>query len=715
MHQLLKKYFGYTEFRPLQKEIIESVMAQKDVLVVMPTGGGKSLCYQLPAVMLDGLTVVVSPLISLMKDQVDSLRTYGIAAACWNSSLTPAEIQSVKANLSAGKLKLLYLAPERLMLPNFLNFLSNFPIKLFAIDEAHCISEWGHDFRPEYRQLQVLKTLFNKIPVIALTATATPRVQTDIIEQLKLNQAPTFIASFNRPNLYYEVRSKTDTYSQIVDYLNAHSGDSGIIYCMSRQRVEELTLKLQADGFRALPYHAGMENEDRHRNQEKFIRDDADIIVATIAFGMGIDKPNVRFVIHHDLPKNIEGYYQETGRAGRDGLKSDCILFYSYGDRRKIEYFFQGITDEHELKIAIQKLNEMIRYAESIKCRRVEILQYFGEKFTEPNCKHCDNCLKEKNLFDATIPAQKIFSCIARVKERFGMNYVIDILTGSKNERIIHNGHQNLTTYGIGKEFTKKEWQIVFRYLIQMGYLVVEGLDYPIIRLTQQSKEVLFNDAQVMLPSIKEKIQKVEPAAAIPVNRELFDKLRVLRKSIADEQNVAAYIIFHDSTLEQMASTFPQSWEALKRIPGMGESKLKKFGPKFLKEIIAFCQLHGIQEISISQKIKQHTNFQANRDKGLASELITYQFVQKGLNLTEIARERQLATSTINSHLERLILSGYEIDMNQFMDSQKINRILETLNKHIMNGFKAVKDALGANYSYDEIKLVWAYWKRSRS
>jgi len=607
------------------------------------------------------------------------------------------------------------MAPERLMLPNFLDYLRNFPIKLFAIDEAHCISEWGHDFRPEYRQLQALKTLFSEIPVIALTATATSRVQTDIVEQLKLNQPPTFIASFNRPNLYYEVRTKSDTYSQIVDYLNDHPDTSGIIYCMSRQRVEELAQKLQADGFRALPYHAGLENEERHRNQEKFIRDDADIIVATIAFGMGIDKPNVRFVIHYDLPKNIEGYYQETGRAGRDGLRSDCILFYSYGDRRKIEYFFKEITDINELKIAQQKLNEITRYAESIKCRRVEILNYFGEKFPHTNCKTCDNCLNQKDLFDATIPAQKIFSCIARVKERFGMNYVIDILTASKNERIIHNGHQKLSTFGIGKEFTKKEWQTVFRHLIQMGYLIVEGQEYPILRLAPHCKEVLFSNMQVMLPSIKEKTRKVEPEPTIPVNRELFDKLRILRKSIADEQNVPSYIIFHDSTLDKMASSFPQSLESLKQIPGMSESKLKRFGPKFLKEIITFCQANGIQEISAIQNTKLRANFQANREKGLFSELKTYQFVQKGLSLTAIARERQLATSTINNHLEKLILSGYEIDINQFMEPQKIKKILDTIKTHITEGFKAVKEALGRNYSYDDIKLVWAYWKRSHN
>ncbi len=589
----LEKYFGYTTFRPLQQEIIEAVLAARDVLVVMPTGGGKSLCFQLPALLQPGLTVVVSPLISLMKDQVDSLRTNGIAAACWNSALTSGEVQTVRQQMENRQLKLLYLAPERLMLPNFLNYLKTFPLSLFAIDEAHCISEWGHDFRPEYRELQAIRAYFPTTPMIALTATATTRVQEDIQIQLHLQEPRIFKASFNRENLYYEVRPKQKTYQQIVAYLKAHPGQSGIIYCLSRREVEALAEKLQNDGFEALPYHAGLDSPTRTTNQEKFIRDDVQIIVATIAFGMGIDKPNVRFVLHYDLPKNIEGYYQETGRAGRDGLKSDCILFYSYHDRVKIEYFIAEIQKQAERRIALEKLEQMLKYADDTDCRRRYILNYFGETYPTQNCATCDNCLNQSHLVDMTIPAQKIFSCIARVKESFGMTYVIDILKGSKSERLIHNNHQHLSTFGIGSEFTKNDWRAFVRTLVQKKYLEFEGHEYPILKLTPLSHEVLFKGARVMLPK---SYVVPEPVAATTTDgeqtKELFAQLRRLRKEIADAEGLPPYMIFPDTTLQALAKQMPQTWEGLKRIPGMGEVKLKRFGPRFLKEVIGFCQQH---------------------------------------------------------------------------------------------------------------------------
>jgi ATP-dependent DNA helicase RecQ len=593
MLETLKKYFGYTEFRPLQQEIITAITSRKDVFVLMPTGGGKSLCYQLPSILQNGLTVVVSPLISLMKDQVDSLRDNGIAAAYINSSLSFEEISSVKTQLRANKIKLLYMAPERLMMPQFLEFMKSLAIGLIAIDEAHCISEWGHDFRPEYRQLVILKDEFEKVPIAALTATATPMVQNDITQLLKMGELSLFKASFNRPNLFYRVLHKSDTYQRIVDYLKAHPNESGIIYCQSRKTVDSLADSLTFDGFRALPYHAGMGSKERSKNQDKFIKDDVDIIVATIAFGMGIDKPNVRFVFHYDLPKNLESYYQETGRAGRDGVQSDCILFFSYGDKNKIEYFIEEKENPKEKEIAYNKLHQMIAFCESQMCRRKVILEYLGETYEVDNCGLCDNCVDYKDgreKFDGTVIAQKMLSCVYRLDQRFGMNYVIDVLWGSKSERIFQNGHQHLSTYGVGNKINKKRWQAFARELIQQGYLIIEGGQYPVLRLTEKSHTVLFKEQKVFLtPYVEYKQGKVKEEK-LSVNESLFERLRQLRKRIADERNIPPYIIFHDKTLKEMASRIPTSWGDLSTIFGMGEAKLKQYGPRFLKEIVAFVQ-----------------------------------------------------------------------------------------------------------------------------
>lgn len=593
MLEILKKYFGYTEFRPLQKEIITAITSRKDVFVLMPTGGGKSLCYQVPSILHNGLTVVISPLISLMKDQVDSLLDNGIAAACINSSLSYEEISNVKTQLRANKIKLLYMAPERLMMPQFLEFMKSLPIGLIAIDEAHCISEWGHDFRPEYRKLVILKNEFKQTPIAALTATATPMVQNDITQLLKMDESVLFKASFNRPNLFYRVLHKSDTYQRLVDYLKAHPNESGIIYCQSRKTVDSLADSLTHDGFRALPYHAGMESSRRSKNQDKFIKDNADIIVATIAFGMGIDKPNVRFVFHYDLPKNVESYYQETGRAGRDGLPSDCILFFSYGDKSKIEYFIGEKENPKEKEIAYNKLHQMISYCESKVCRRKVILEYFGESYNVENCGLCDNCVDHKDSrekFDGTVIAQKMLSCVYRLDQRFGMNYVIDVLWGSKSERIFQNNHQHLPTYGVGNKITKKRWQNFARELIQQGYLKIEGGQYPVLQLTKKSQAVLFKDEKVFLtPYVEYKPDKVKEEK-LSVNESLFERLRQLRKRIADERNIPPYIVFHDKTLKEMASRMPTSWQDLSMIFGMGEAKLKQYGPRFLKEIVAFIQ-----------------------------------------------------------------------------------------------------------------------------
>jgi ATP-dependent DNA helicase RecQ len=699
MLETLHKYFGYIEFRPLQEEIIKAILSKKDVFVLMPTGGGKSLCYQLPSIMQDGLTVVVSPLIALMKDQVDSLKDFGIPAEFINSSLSYEQISEVKKKLLANQVKLLYVAPERLVLPQFLEFIDLLNITLFAIDEAHCISEWGHDFRPEYRQLIVLRNKFPDIPLVALTATATPIVQDDIIEQLKMKEPQKFKASFNRSNLFYQVLPKGETYQQLTDYLKAHPADSGIIYCQSRMSVEQLAAALDRDGFRALPYHAGMTSQERTRNQEAFIKDNAEIIVATIAFGMGIDKPNVRFVIHYDMPKNLESYYQETGRSGRDSLKSDCILFFSYGDKSKIEYFIEQKEDARERQIAYDKLHQLIHYAESHICRRKILLEYFGEAYSVENCQHCDNCLKDRKTFDGTIIAQKLLSCVFRLKERFGMQYVIDVLKGAKSERIFHNRHQNLSTYGIGAEYTKKQWQAYARELIQQGYLKIEGGQYPTLKLTEKSHDVLFNGEKINLTVYKEIKPTVVKETDLKFDETLFERLRQLRKRIADERNVPPYIIFQDKTLKDMATRIPTTWNQLKNIFGMGESKLKRYGPRFLKEIIAYAQQIGLE-------IEQDTH--PTKTKTAMTEYKTLEFLRQGLSINAVAQKRNIPVRTIYSHIERLILFGEEIILNNYIPSERQQAIRKAFHTSGINNIEKVREQLGNEFPLEELRLVRA-------
>lgn len=601
MLETLQKYFGYKTFYPLQEDIIREVLGHNDVFVLMPTGGGKSLCYQLPALLFDGLTIVISPLIALMKDQVDGLVADGISATFINSSLNYREIDVRKQDLINKKIKILYIAPERLFMPEFLQFLQRLNVSMFAIDESHCISEWGHDFRPEYRQLNMLKEKFPGIPAMALTATATPVVRKDIVSQLRLQNCKVFNASFNRENLYYQIRPKDNTFRQLLHYLEERKRDSGIIYCQSRKSVEELAERLQAKGFRALPYHAGLTSETRSRNQERFIHDDAEIIVATIAFGMGIDKPDVRYVIHYDLPRSIEGYYQETGRAGRDGLKSECILFFSYADKFKIEHFIEQKSDEKEKQSAYRQLREIIAYCESNVCRRRVLLAYFGEDFDKPGCGNCDICLDPKEQFDGTIAAQKILSCVYRTRERFGIIYVADVLTGSRNQKIMENGHDTIKTYGVGKEYSRTQWLSFIRELIQLEYLKLDGDNYPVLKLNEKSRAVLFNNEKVYLTKPEERIEnrKDERSNKKPDNekakdldmdydRTLFERLRTLRKTLADNEQIPPYVIFHDTALKEMSIYCPVSLDDFRKIKGVGEQKLQKYGEIFIKEISSY-------------------------------------------------------------------------------------------------------------------------------
>jgi ATP-dependent DNA helicase RecQ len=593
----LKTTFGYGSFHPLQREIIETSLAGRDVFALLPTGGGKSLCFQLPALHRTGLTIVVSPLIALMKDQVDQLQAAGVAATYLNSSLDADESRSRLRGLHRGEFRLLYVAPERLMLDNWQENLKAWNIAAIAIDEAHCVSEWGHDFRPEYRQIAKLRDLLPDVPVMALTATATDRVRVDIIKHLKLRDAATFVASFNRPNLSYRVIPKDQPAKQIINFVRAREHESGIIYCASRATAERVAESLAGRGFSARPYHAGLDAAERSRNQEMFLRDETNIICATIAFGMGINKPNVRWIIHHDLPKNIEGYYQETGRAGRDGLPGDCLLLFSAGDIAKQTHFLDEITDEHEQAVARRQLRQIVHYAESSGCRRAELLDYFGEKFLLDNCGACDNCLEPRETYDGTIVAQKFLSCVYRIAQNssfsVGLNHIIEVLTGANTEKIQRWGHGRLTTYGIGRDLPRPAWAAIGRELMRLGYLAVAEGEYATLEITPEGREVLRSRTPITLtkPMDLPKAKRVSRREGdIACDEILFEHLRVLRKSLADERKVPAYVVFGDATLREMARRYPTRLSEMEGITGVGEKKRAEYGEIFAEAVATYLQ-----------------------------------------------------------------------------------------------------------------------------
>ena len=597
----LKQIFGFDTFRPLQREIMEEILAGRDAFALLPTGGGKSLCFQIPGLLLPRLTVVVSPLIALMKDQVDSLHAAGVAATYLNSSLTAAESSARLRGLHAGQYKLLYLAPERLMLSGVLEDLQRWGVSLLAIDEAHCISEWGHDFRPEYRQIATLRNLFPKTPLLALTATATPRVREDIVTQLRLEKARRFVASFNRPNLTYRVEAKSKSYEKVRFFIKSRRSEAGIIYCQSRKGAEELASKLADDGIPALPYHAGLTTSERAKNQELFLRDKTNVICATIAFGMGINKSNVRFVIHYDLPKNIEGYYQETGRAGRDGLPSECLLLYSSGDAVKQRRFIDEKTDPEERRIALEQLQQILHYAEAEQCRRSTLLHYFGEKGSEGNCGGCDNCILPREPYPGdggTLLAQKLLSCVLRIRQAtgfsVGMAHIAEVLVGAKTEKIIRWHHDQLSTYGIGRDIDRRQWQEIGRQLLRMGILQQQSTSsgFATIELSSEGMAILRDRRQIRLtkPITPSAEATRTPSRAVDrgdivCDEQLFNALRTLRRTLADERNVPAYVIFSDVTLRLMAREQPSTLELMSSISGIGQKKLSEFGETFISAI----------------------------------------------------------------------------------------------------------------------------------
>ncbi|WP_341837499.1 DNA helicase RecQ [Chitinophaga pollutisoli] len=715
---LLKQHFGYTQFRHNQQAIIEHVLNGGDTMVLMPTGGGKSICYQLPALAMEGVTIVVSPLIALMKDQVDALRQNGITAAFLNSTQSMSEQQTVMQMLQQGHVKLLYLAPERLIgEANFMQWLAGQKVALFAIDEAHCISHWGHDFRQEYLALGQLKDKFPNVPVIALTATADAITKQDILEKLRLRNPAVFENSFNRPNIHYSIRPKKDYYQQLVDYLRQRPDDSGIIYCLSRSGTESLAEDLQREGFSAAAYHAGLERNLREERQERFLRDDVRIMVATIAFGMGINKSNVRFVVHADLPKNIEGYYQETGRAGRDGLPSEAILFYSAGDVFKMKRFASVEGNEEQSAVMLRKLEQMVGLCETITCRRQYLLRYFGEGAPDA-CGNCDICQGQYEKADGTVAAQKLLSAVYRLQERFGLNYVVDFLRGGAGVR---DAHQEIKTYGIGKDIGKEQWKQYARELMQLGFLGQSSGEYPVLKLTDTSWSVLKGEVQVQLTAPAAASAAISTSGSARNGGDipqplLLAELKQLRKSLAEKERVPPYIIFSDATLAELCTWLPQSLGDLTRISGFGEVKLAKYGEPFLEVMQTYCARHGLQS-QVHLKAGKTAKPRKSKPETGNSQRASLQFFQEGLAIEEIAARRGLAVSTIESHLADFIRKG-ELDIRDVVpDGNRLAWILRTIENASGQGLTQMKEQLGDDVGYGEIRAVLNYyfWRQEQA
>ena len=710
--EILKHQFGYDSFRMNQQQAIECILNKKDCVVLMPTGGGKSLCYQIPALLGDGLTLVVSPLIALMKDQVDALVNNGVAAAFLNSTQTAREQVEVFQRVKSGELKILYVAPERLLQSGdqFIDFLKNVNVSLFAIDEAHCISSWGHDFRPEYMQLAKLKHHFPEVPLIALTATADKLVRRDIIERLRLKDYDLFVSSFNRPNIYYTVEPKRNTYERLLQYLAGKRDESGIIYCLSRNSAENLAENLRDEGYNALAYHAGLSKEERDKNQELFLKDEAKIVVATIAFGMGIDKSNVRFVVHFDLPKNIESYYQETGRAGRDGLNSEALLFFSWGDVQKLKGFAEVDGNRSQTEIMLKKLNLMGEFGDLKTCRRKFLLKYFDEELTE-DCGQCDNCNTTFEKFDGTIIAQKALSAVARTGQRFGLSYLVDFLRGSQ-AKTIRDEHKNLKTYGVGSDVSKNNWFDYFKDLIQQGYLAQKDGQFPTIVLTEKSEAVLLGRETVELFKVVEKEDKKSSLVSDtthPYFEDLFADLKRARTTIAKAENVPPYVVFSDATLLEMATFLPLTKEEMRKISGVGDLKLDKYGWDFLTEIRSYCEVNNLDSRINLKSVKRERKVRTKRDEfGKDTNRISLDMFQSGLSIDEIAEARELARGTIEIHLIKFINTG-EVRLEDLVQASKVEPIKQAIARTNSGmAIAPVKEVLGENYTYGEIRAVMA-------
>ena len=706
IQEILKSRFGYDSFLPLQEEVITNVLAGNDGLVLMPTGGGKSLCYQLPALCFDGLTLVVSPLIALMKDQVDALEATGVPAGFVNSTLTSAERSRVQARLRTGELKALYVAPERLAMSGFHEYLKRLDLSLIAIDEAHCISEWGHDFRPDYRNLRLLRDDFPGVPVIALTATATPQTRVDIIDQLDLGRGKVFVASFNRPNLTYISEPKRRAFEKLVGHLQRPEDVPAIVYCFSRNDTEQVAADLSSAGLRSLPYHAGLDSLVRSATQEKFIRDEVPIVVATIAFGMGIDKPDIRTVVHYDLPKSVEGYYQETGRAGRDGLPSNCILFFSQADKIRQEYFIDEIEDPAQQETARLKLSQMIELGEARGCRRRFILEYFGEEWEQDNCGSCDVCLAGTDQVDATEIAQKVLSAVIRTGERFGAAHVIGVLRGSRAKRIRDSRHDQLSVYGIASDFTDDQLREIVGHLLDLGLLARSGIEYPTISVTQAGREFLERRERLMLDMRRRKPSAASASGAedLEYDPALYQRLRRLRNGLAEAREIPAYAVFGNAALQQMAYYLPQSRESFSRISGVGTEKLAQFGDQFIRLIQGYAE-------ESAQTERPNLGIRRDRSRAVKRRGSTYdetrELVSRRLSVGEIAARRGISEKTVLGHLERLVEAGEELDVAYLMPSDaSVAKIQAAFRDSEDERLTPVRERLGEEFSYDEIRLV---------
>ena len=712
---LLKSHFGFDAFLPLQEEIVGRVLGQKDSLVVMPTGGGKSLCYQLPAVCFDGLTVVVSPLIALMKDQVDSLTANGIPAAFVNSTLAARDMARVQSQAQNGSLKILYLAPERLALTGFKEFLRTLDLSLFAIDEAHCISEWGHDFRPEYRNLKSLRHDFPQVPIIALTATATGPVRQDIVAQLGLKEPQIFISGLDRPNLQYTVQTKNrDSFRNLQRLIKSHDGESAIIYRASRKGTEDMADDLGGRGFKALAYHAGLERSVRQDAQEKFIRGETPIIVATIAFGMGIDKPDVRLVVHYDLPKTLEGYYQETGRAGRDGLPSDCVLYYSYSDKSKQDYFINQIEYAQEREEAQRKLALMVEYCKLQTCRRKHLMEYFGDPWEGENCGGCDICSTPREEFDATEIAQKILSAVIRTGERFGARHVTDVLRGATTKQVKNREHDQLTVFGIAADHSAQALDELIDGMVAKDLIARDSGKFPILTATRNGRDFLKSRAPLTLTRQEtsseidsDRFAEDSPeyvAIDMPENPDLFQELRALRKTLADERGVPAYVIFGDVPLRQMVAHLPQSRESFSRISGVGSVKLEEFSEPFLQVIREYASANGLVELAIEPRVRRE------RKPGPRMSLTldeTKQLVSQKRSIGAIAELRGCKSQTVVGHIARLVAVGQDLDVEYLMPPPSRMEEIESAFRETGNTrLTPVRILLGEGYSYDEIAMA---------
>lgn len=711
IHKALKHFFGYDEFRLNQQPIIESVLNGKDVLAIMPTGGGKSVCYQLPAMLLDGLTIVISPLIALMKDQVDALQANGIRAAFLNSTLSSTEQNNIINATRNGEIKLLYLAPERLFSSGmqFVNFLTTLPCSLFAIDEAHCISQWGHDFRPEYLQLAALKQYFPATPVIALTASADTITQKDIVEKLQLNTPAVYISSFNRANINYYIQPKRKAFDQLLQYLNEHQNDTGIIYALSRASTESIADKLRQTGYKAAHYHAGLSSDDRARVQESFQKDDTKIIVATIAFGMGIDKSNVRYVIHYDVPKNMESYYQETGRAGRDGLRSDAIMFYSSGDISKLMRFITVENNAEQTTVMKKKLLQMKDFAEHEGCRRQYILQYFGEEFPD-YCGSCDYCLSNLEKREATIEAQKVLSAVTRTGERFGEDYIIALLRGSRSAKIIPE-HTELKTYGVGADLKRDEWKTIIKLMVQQKLVSLEPGAYPALKLNDASRRILKGEMKVQLTLKKPKVPVVASVDALQHYPDLLLQLKDKRREIAELENVPPYIIVGDNSLLDMATYLPLSFDGLRRISGFGDYKVSKYGPAFMEVLQAYTHANQLESRINLRAPKRERKATEKKPVMNNTQRISFELLQEGYSVAQIADKRNLSPGTVAGHLVPFILDG-QVNASKLIDRDRLDAIISLIKQTGQTyAMKPIKDLLPEDYTYEEIKIAQAHYE----